>query len=174
MPRALRPRRPGVTIFFTVALAERGGRVLVDHVGLLCMAVAQTRAERSFAIEAWVVPPDHLQCIWRLPKADTDHATRWGAIKARFTRAVKAELGWNPTLRSASKIAKGDAGPWQRRFHDHHTPDEADHAAHWRSCWFNPVKHGLVERPEDWPYSSVHRDIASGGHAPTAWITLAP
>lgn len=22
----------------------------------------------------------------------------------------------------------------------------------------NPVKHGLVERPEEWPWSSYHRD----------------
>ena len=26
----------------------------------------------------------------------------------------------------------------------------------------NPVKHGYVERPEDWPYSSIHREIAAG------------
>jgi putative transposase len=24
------------------------------------------------------------------------------------------------------------------------------------------VKHGFVARPEDWPYSSVHRDIREG------------
>ena len=32
MSRYLRPRLPGVPIFFTVALAQRGGRVLVDQV----------------------------------------------------------------------------------------------------------------------------------------------
>jgi REP element-mobilizing transposase RayT len=38
-----------------------------------------------------------------------------------------------------------------------HIRDEADYQAHVRYCWINPVKHGLVERPEDWPYSSYHR-----------------
>jgi putative transposase len=29
-------------------------------------------------------------------------------------------------------------------------------------CWTNPVRHGLVKRPEDWPHSSIHRDIRAG------------
>jgi putative transposase len=32
-----------------------------------------------------------------------------------------------------------------------------------RHVVFNPVKHGFVERPGDWPYSSIHRDRARGG-----------
>lgn len=134
----------------------------------------QTRAERPFAIAAWVVLPDHLHCIWQLPEGDCDYSVRWGAIKARFTRALRAEVGWNPTLRSASKVEKGDAGLWQRRFWEHHIRDEADYAAHLRYCWFNPVKHGFVARPEDWPYSSVHRDIEAGRYDPAAWITRDP
>jgi len=30
------------------------------------------------------------------------------------------------------------------------------------ACWLNPVKHGLVETPVAWPYSSIHRDIRAG------------
>lgn len=30
--------------------------------------------------------------------------------------------------------------------------------AHLRYCWWNPVKHGFVTQPEDWTYSSYHRD----------------
>jgi len=39
-----------------------------------------------------------------------------------------------------------------------HIRDEADYVAHVRYCWVNPVKHGFVGRPEDWPYSSVQTD----------------
>lgn len=49
-------RRPPVTgamVFFTVALAARGGDVLLREVGLLREAVRVTRAERPFGIEAW-------------------------------------------------------------------------------------------------------------------------
>lgn len=173
MSTYLRPQISGARVFFTVTLANRGGSLLIDEVERLREAVAVTRAERPFAIDAWVVLPDHMHCIWTLPAGDADFSTRMGAIKARFTRAVTRRVGfhptegddvagWNPTLRSASKIAKGDGKVWQRRFWEHHIRDQADMDAHLRYCWFNPVKHGLVERPEQWPYSSVHREIAAG------------
>lgn len=156
MSRYLRPRLTGAPIFFTVALARRGGTALVDHVGLLRAAVAQTRAERSFHIAAWVVMPDHLHCIWILPEGDCDYSTRWRLIKARFSRGLP--MG----ARRESHVARQERGIWQRRFYEHHIRDEADMAAHLWYCWWNPVKHGFVTRPEDWPYSSYHRDRAMG------------
>ena len=65
--------------------------------------------------------------------------------------------GVNPALRR-----KGEVGLWQPRFWEHHIRDEQDYANHVRYCWINPVKHGLVERAVDWPYSSIHRDIGRG------------
>ena len=90
MSRYLRPRLPGAPIFFTVALAQRGGSLLIDQIGLLRAAVRATRAERPFEIAAWVVMPDHLHCIWHLPEGDCDYATRWRLIKARFSRDLPA------------------------------------------------------------------------------------
>ncbi len=182
MPNYRRPQVTGAAVFFTVTLAARGSWLLVDEIDRLREAVRVTRAERPFDIAAWVVLPDHLHCIWRMPAGDREYPVRWGAIKSRFTRSLRdgcrvgfhptgavAEgraVGWNPTLRrSASKVRKGDAGIWQRRYWEHHVRDVADMAEHVRYCWFDPVKHGLVERPEDWPYSSVHRDIAAGRFA---------
>lgn len=54
---------------------------------------------------------------------------------------------------------KGEVGIWQTRFWEHHIRDEHDLAAHLRYCWWNPVKHGLVESPEGWEYSSVHEKL---------------
>ena len=158
----LRPRVPGAAVFFTVCLAERGSDLLVREVAALRAAVAATRAERPFRVEAWVVLPDHLHAVWTLPQGDADYSVRWGAIKSRFTRSVQASgtVGWNPTLRrSASKARKGDAGIWQRRFWEHHVRCAASLEACIRYCHTNPVKHGLAETPEAWPYSSVHRDM---------------
>lgn len=67
MLRYLRPRLPGVPIFFTVALAQRDSRLLVDEVDRLREAVRATQAERPFGMDAWVVLPDHLHSLWRLP-----------------------------------------------------------------------------------------------------------
>jgi putative transposase len=156
MPDYLRPRVPGASVFFTVTLTDRSSRLLVQEVATLRDAVRITRAERLFQIDAWVVLPDHLHCIWTLPEGDADYSTRWRLIKARFSRGLPAGP-LRPSLE-----ARQERGIWQRRFWERHVRNEADFAAHLRYCWWNPVKHGLVEKPEDWPYSSVHRDIRLG------------
>ena len=94
----IRPKVTGATVFFTVALADRQSDLLVREIDLLRAAVGETKAARPFDILAWVVLPDHLHCIWRLPAGDRDFSTRWGAIKSRFARAVKSRVGLNPTL----------------------------------------------------------------------------
>ena len=157
MSRYLRPRIPGASLFFTVVLADRRSRLLVDEIAALRAAVRMTRDERPFRIDAWVVLPEHMHCIWTLPEDDAEYSLRWKEIKTRFTKSVGL-VG----RRSASKIAKGEAGLWQRRFWERHIRDERDFTAHLRYCWWNPVKHGFVERAVDWPYSSIHRDIRLG------------
>ncbi|TGD62533.1 transposase [Tabrizicola sp. WMC-M-20] len=169
MPHYHRPRSTGGRVFFTLCLAMRGSDLLLREVDLLRRAVAQTRAERPFGIDAWVVLPDHLHCVWQMPAGDGDYAVRLGAIKARFSMGMRRagftpplpvgrrNGGVNPALRR-----KGEVGLWQPRFWEHHIRDEADYAAHVRYCWGNPVKHGFVQRPADWPHSSIHRDIRLG------------
>lgn len=158
MSSYIRPHIPGATIFFTVALAQRGSTLLVEEVEALRQAVRLTCTERPFRIDAWVVLPDHMHCIWTLPEGDADFSTRMGAIKGRFSRAVSGKAGVTPTLRSPSKLRKGEAGIWQRRFWEHHIRNAEDYQAHLQGCWQDPVRHGLVARVEDWPFSSWHRD----------------
>ena len=154
-------------------MAERGSTRLVDQIDLLRDAVRETRVERPFSIDAWVILPDHMHCVWVLPSGDRDYSTRMGAIKARFSRSCRRagfipplpigrlNGGVNPALRR-----KGEVGLWQPRFWEHHIRDEADYRAHVEYCWVNPVKHGYVEHPEDWPYSSDHAAIRRGHFAP--------
>ena len=99
-----RPRLPGATVFFTVNLADRASSLLLHEVAALRLAVMQTRAQRPFKVDAWVVLPDHMHCIWTLPAGDADYSTRMGAIKARFSRAV------GHGDRRASHIARREAG----------------------------------------------------------------
>lgn len=148
-----RPKITNVPIFFTITLEDRRSDLLIREIDILRQAVRLTKAERPFDIDAWVVLPDHMHCIWRLPDGDMDYPTRWRLIKSRFSRGVPISA-----LR-ASHVRRQERGVWQRRFWEHHIRDEADFAAHLQYCWMNPVKHGLAERPEDWPYSSLHRNL---------------
>lgn len=152
MPQYIRPKVHGATVFFTVALAARGDDLLVREVDRLREAVRATRVERWFGIDAWVVLPDHLHTMWTLPEGDHDFPTRWRLIKSRFSMGLP-----RGSLRTSHEVRQ-ERGIWQRRYWEHHVRDEADFRAHVQYCWINPVKHGLVERPEDWPFSSVHRD----------------
>ncbi|MEY8838248.1 transposase [Cribrihabitans sp. XS_ASV171] len=180
MPNYRRPKVAAATVFFTVSLARRGSRLLVDEIALLREAVQVTRARRPFGIDAWVVLPDHMHAVWTLPAGDANFSDRWGAIKARFSRMARRAgfippppTGWinggvNPALRR-----KGEVGLWQPRFWEHHIRNNADYAAHVRYCWLNPVKHDLVARPVDWPYSSIHRDIRAG-RVESEWSGVVP
>lgn len=150
MPNYIRPKVPGATVFFTVALAGRGEDLLVREIARLRDAVRLTQAERPFAIRSWVVLPDHLHMIWTLPESDRDFPLRWRLIKSRFSMGLP-----RGPLRP-SQIARAERGIWQRRYWEHHIRGEADLAALTRYCEQDPVKHGLVERPEDWPLCSLH------------------
>lgn len=152
MSAYIRPSVPGASVFFTVNLADRSAQTLVAQIDTLREAVRVTKAERPFRIDAWVVLPDHMHAVWTLPEGDADFSTRWSVIKARFSCAMPH------TPRRPSHAARREHGLWQRRFWEHHIRDDADWANHIQYCWINPVKHGYVERPEDWPYSSFHRD----------------
>jgi putative transposase len=148
---------PGAISFFTVVLADRRSRALVEHANALRAAYVATAREHPVRVDAMVVLPDHLHAVWRLPEGDADFPVRWRKLKARFTRAVGGSYP-----RSDSKIAKGEKGLWQRRYWEHIIRDADDWRRHVEYCWINPVRHGLVGAVRDWPLSSFHRDVRRG------------
>jgi len=157
MPNYRRAFVPGGCWFFTVNLLERRQTLLVDYIATLREAVATTRKSRAFAIDAFVVLPDHLHAIWTLPPGDHDFSTRWRLIKSRFAKALPKH-----EQLSAVRVARNERGVWQRRFWEHLIRDEGDYARHVEYCYVNPLKHQLVTRVRDWPYSSFHRDVRTG------------
>jgi putative transposase len=142
MPDYRRNRVPGGTFFFTVNLLDRCSHLLVTHIDALRDAVRHVRAHAPFRIDAWVVLPDHMHCLWTLPEGDTDFPRRWRAIKIAFSKALP--IG---KPRSPVRTKRGERGIWRRRYGEHTIRDERDFAAHLDYTHFNPVKHGLAERP---------------------------
>ena len=119
-------------------------------------SVADVQRQMPFAIDAWVVLPEHMHAIWTLPEGDADFSTRWGRIKANITRRV--------SLAHVSASGR-DSGLWQPRFWEHLIRDEADFAAHMDYVHYNPVKHEHVTKVGDWPYSTFHRRVQEGVYA---------
>ena len=153
-----RARIEGATYFFTVNCAERrGNRILVENINHLRSAIKQVKTKHPFVIDAMVVLPEHLHCIWTLPTGDADYKTRWALIKAGFSRGLPKE-----ERRSTSRIKRGERGIWQRRYWEHWIRDDEDYQQHVDYIHWNPVKHGWVTQVKEWPYSSFHAFVRRG------------
>ena len=157
---------PGASYFFTVVTHERRPLLAgAENVELLREAFRAVQRQRPFVLEAAVVLPDHLHCIWTLPEGDADFPTRWRLIKSWFTRRCAERLLYDP---GAAQLARGQRAIWQQRYWEHLLRDEEDRRHHLDYIHYNPVKHGLVEKPADWPYSSLARHVAAGLY-PADW-----
>lgn len=155
---------PGTTWFFTVNLAERQhNHLLVERIDGLRAAFRYVKHRRPFRVDAVVILPDHLHCLWTLPSGDADFSTRWGLLKNHFSRAIPAG-----ERLSHSRAKRRERGIWQRRFWAHWVTDQDDFNAHFDYIHWNPVKHGWVQQVADWPYSSFHRFVALGVY-PITW-----
>ena len=161
MPNYIRDFIPGATYFFTVALADRDSDLLVREVDALRQAWAAVAGSHPFRTIAVCILPDHLHAIWRLPPGDARAPMRWGQIKRRFSHGLAAA-----PPRRASQRARREKGVWQRRYWEHRIRDEEDLETHVNYIHWNPVKHGLVRRVGDWPFSSFHRWVLRGDLPP--------
>ena len=157
MPNYRRTWVPGGVYFFTVRVCRSSGVDLVEHVASLRAAFASTRTLRPFEVQAIVVLPDHLHCIWQLPHSDGDNAIRWRQIKSGFSRAIAPR-----EERNMSRWRRGERGIWQRRYWERLLLDERDWQAHVDYIHYNPVKHGHAQQVRDWPHSSFHRYVRQG------------
>jgi REP-associated tyrosine transposase len=166
MPDYRRADTPGAAYFFTVVTFRRRALLTDDDCrGWLRSAVAHTRERYPFAVDAWVLLPDHLHCIWTLPEADNDFSVRWNGIKRRFTIAAKQRLH-HPEWMNASRRKHREATVWQRRFWEHRIRDDNDYERHVDYIHYNPVKHGLTKTAAEWPYSTFHRYVERGIYPP--------
>ena len=57
---------------------------------------------------------------------------------------------------------KKEQAVWERRFWEHLIRDEEDLVKHVEHIHYNPVKHGLVNAPKNWEFSSFHRYVRDG------------
>jgi len=165
MPNFRRSYLPGGTFFFTVNTRNRHPLFRSEMArNLLHEAIETTRAARPFRINAMVLLPDHLHCIWTLELTDADYSTRWRKIKECFTRSWLESGGAEQTV-SVGKSFKGERGIWQSRFWEHTIRDENDLNAHLDYIHYNPVKHGHAQCPHAWSWSSFMKCVREGWYA---------
>ena len=145
-------RVQGVTYFFTVRLEDGENDLLVDNLQLFQKALRSVLRERPFYIDAMVVLPDHIHCMWTLPILRTDFLLRWNSFEKRFTESL-----YLSNAPSAASVKQPNQVIWQQSIERNEIVDALDYKAHMDYIHFNPVKHGEVTQVVQWPYSTFHR-----------------
>jgi putative transposase len=104
-----RAYQSGGCYFFTVVTHKRRSILTQpDVIDRLREAFRHVRSSRPFTIDAMVVLPDHLHCIWHLPEGDNNFPTRWRLIKHYVSSVIDA-----PVNKRNEKLV------WQRRYWEH-------------------------------------------------------
>jgi REP-associated tyrosine transposase len=81
---------PGATYFFTVNTYQRQALLTDPPVySALREALRAVKRAHPFTIDALVLLPDHLHCLWTLPEGDADYALRWNLVKRRVSQQVR-------------------------------------------------------------------------------------
>ena len=134
---------PNAIVFITQVVEERYPAFRNEiYLQLLRATLRQVKVLHPFSMLGYVFLPDHFHLLIR-PTGESNFSQIMHSLKPNFTKAYKQ--------------ATGVTGPmkfWQKRFYDHIIRDETDLHHHLDYIHFNPVKHGLVTKPEDWPHSS--------------------
>lgn len=162
MPSYVRWREKGASYFFTVVTYHR--RLIFNDASarrLLNRAFVHTRRNQPFDMFACILLPDHLHCLWTMPDGDDDFPVRWASIKRHFTHDYLEGRGTDLSI-PAGRSQKRGRGVWQPRYWEHRIRNESDWYRHRDYIHYNPVKHGYVDKPEDWPWSSFHRHVRLG------------
>jgi putative transposase len=117
---------------------------------LFVRCLEQTRVRFGLRVYGFVVMPEHVHLLISEPDVD---------LLASAVQSLKLAMAKRAPAVSQSALA---APPfWQRRYYDHNIPDYEKFEEKLRYIHCNPVTRGLVEKPEDWAWSSF-RHYASG------------
>ncbi len=101
------------------------------------VALERARRQYRFFVTGYVIMPEHVHLLLSEPER--------GAL-ARALQAVKQSV--------ARRLIAGRPHFWQARYYDFNVWTKRKRIEKLRYMHRNPVKRGLVERPEDWAWSS--------------------
>jgi REP-associated tyrosine transposase len=124
--------------FLTAGTAERRKLLNQPFVHAAFIAFSKAAATRGVLVGRYVLMPDHVHCFAGF-RPDSLSVSRWiQSLKVKLAEVL---------------LKNGCSAPyWQKGFFDHVLRSAESYAEKWEYVRLNPVRAGLVERPEDWPY----------------------
>ena len=155
-------------LYFVTLCTARRKKILVNEtVHRAVIDYGKRGLEKNVALGRYVIMPDHIHLFVR-----GGLEFNLGLWVRGLKRVVAAAVtGGREGLR-ASKVspsAASDGGSynvsdrgsniWQRGFFDHLLRNAESYAQKWHYVRENPVRAGLMEKPEDWPFAGEIVDI---------------
>jgi REP element-mobilizing transposase RayT len=107
--------------------------------------------EQLYLLGPWVVMPNHAHLILTPKRDEHGEPIRLSRILQHLKGASAIEI--NRALKRSGRL-------WQREYFDRVIRSLTDFNRKARYIEHNPVKAGLCEKPEDWPWSSASRHLA--------------
>lgn len=160
MPRFRRYFLANHSIFITCVTNKRRPYLQgKDHLRLFWDVLRNVKEIHQFNLHSYVILPDHFHWIMELPENEVDFPSVMHSVKNNFTRLLKQQMG----------IPNSISDPvWHKRFWDHIIRNEKDFQQIFDYIHWNPIKHGYVEKPEDWAHSSFNLWLKKGIY-PEKW-----
>ena len=162
MPEYRRIYQAGGIYFFTLVTNQRQSIFSSwEARELIIDSIKKAQKYHHFENLAYCVLHDHLHVLWQMPENDFDYSMRIGLVKRYFSIAYREGFG-ELIPKTPSRIKRRESSIWQRRFWEHLIRDQDDFNRHVDYIHYNPVKHGLVNRPGDWESSSFMAYVREG------------
>jgi putative transposase len=132
------------TLYFITVVTRDRIPILLNHTEMFW------QSWNDYEPQLWVILPDHFHAI-------LDVGNR--GISA-IIHDFKIRFSW----RYRYKYKTGKI--WQHRFWEHAIRDEKDLKNHIDYIHLNPVKHGIIDDPYKYKYSSLNQFVAKGVELP--------
>ncbi|WP_109486651.1 REP-associated tyrosine transposase [Occallatibacter savannae] len=147
MPSGLRRIQQASQLhFITFSCYQRQPKLLEVHArAVFERSLELTRLAYGFCVAGYVVMPEHVHLLLSEPDA--------GPLSTAL-QALKQSVSRKLALRAREPY-------WQARYYDFNVWSEEKRIEKLRYIHRNPVRRGLVDKPEDWEWSSF-RHYATG------------
>jgi REP-associated tyrosine transposase len=133
---------PDDIYFITIALKNRNiPFVQDDEYDKILRCMKNSMNKENGELLAYVINPDHIHLL--IKQGDISFSKRVQTFKIQSNYAI---FGEQKPL-------------WQKRFWEHRIKNDHDYLRHVEYIHFNPVKHGNVNSPKDWEYSSFSKFV---------------
>jgi putative transposase len=140
MPKGLvRYQQCGLFHFLTFSCFQRQPLLTqLGAYGVFERELESVRQSYGFVVAGYVLMPEHVHLLVGEPLVST-LAIALQVLKQKTSRKLKTV---------------GEIHFWQRRYYDFNVNSELKRVEKLRYMHRNPVKRGLAQKPEDWPWSS--------------------